>query len=56
MYKIYCQGRKNSKWKEYSREYESLEEVEEAKRKSEELQVCDVYGNIIKYKIVTVNQ
>jgi len=54
MHKVYCRGRKNSKWKEYSSEYQNFEDAEKCKQKAENRQSCDIYGNLIRYKIVTI--
>ena len=32
MYKVYCRGRKNAKWMEYSSEFETLQEAENCKQ------------------------
>jgi len=52
MYKVYCQGGKYARWQPYSNEYESREDAEQCKKQAENLISCDVYGNLIRYKIV----
>jgi len=54
MYKVYCRGRKYCKWVEYSGEFDTLQEAENCKQWAEDLRTCDVYGNLIVYKIKTV--
>lgn len=51
MYKVYCRGRKNSKWKPYSKKFNTLEEAENCKKNAEDRRICDIYNNIIIYKI-----
>jgi len=51
MYKVYCRGRKYCKWMPYSNEFDTIEEAENCKKVAEDRRTCDVFGNIIVYKI-----
>jgi hypothetical protein len=51
MYKVYCRGRKNARWVEYSGEFFTLQEAENCKRIAEARRTCDIHGNLIMYKV-----
>lgn len=53
MYKVYHKGRKNSKWKPYSKEFNTLQDAENCKKIAEDRRTCDVHGNLITYKIIS---
>jgi hypothetical protein len=54
MYKVYSKGRKNAKWREYSREFDTMLEAENCKKIAEDRNTCDIHGNIVVYKIESV--
>lgn len=53
MYKVYCRGRKNSKWRSYSKEFNALQDAKNCKNIAKNRKTCDVYGNLIMYKIIS---
>ena len=54
MYKVFCNSKAHRKYQPYSKEYETIKEAELCKKRAEERNICDIYGNLINYKIKEV--
>ena len=52
MYKVYCNSKAHRKWQPYSNEYKTIEEARQCKEEAEKRQTLDVFGNLIRYKII----
>ena len=51
MYQVFCNSKTHQKYQSYSKKYETIEEAEQCKKRAEERNICDIYGNLINYKI-----
>ena len=54
MYKVFCNSKAHRKYQPYSKEYKTIEEAEQCKNEAEARNICDVYGNLINYKVKEV--
>jgi hypothetical protein len=54
MYQVFCNSKAHRKYQPYSKEYETIKEAELCKKRAEERQSCDVFDNMVNYKIKEV--
>jgi len=54
MYQVFCNSKAHRKLQPYSKEYKTIEAAELCKKEAEARQICDVFGNIIKYKVISL--
>ena len=54
MFKVFCNSKAHRKLQPYSKEYKTIEEAERCKQQAEERKILDIYGNLIKYKVVSL--
>ena len=52
MFKVYCRSKAHKQWKPYSQPFIELSNALKCKEKCESRKICDVYGNLIEYKVV----
>lgn len=52
MFKVYCRSKSHKQWKSYSQPFIELSNALKCKEKCESRKICDVYGNLIEYKVV----
>ena len=56
MFKVYCRSKAHKQWKPYSQPFIELSNALKCKEKCESRKICDVYGNLIEYKVVEENE
>lgn len=54
IFKVFCRSKTHKHWKPYSQPFINLENAEMCKVKCENRKMCDVYGNLIEYKVMEV--
>lgn len=56
MFKVYCRSKSHKQWKPYSQPFIKLENAEKCKLRCESQKHCDIYGNLLEYKVVEEKQ
>lgn len=56
MFKVYCRSKAHKQWKEYSQPFIELDNAIACKEKAEKGRTCDVFGNLIEYKVMQIKR
>ena len=56
MFKVYCRSKAHKQWKEYSQPFIELDNAIACKEKAEKRRICDVFGNLIEYKVMQIKR
>lgn len=56
MFKVYCRSKAHKQWKEYSQPFIELDNAIACKEKAEKRRTCDVFGNLIEYKVMQIKR
>ena len=56
MFKVYCRSKAHKQWTEYSQPFMELDNAVKCKEKAEKRKVCDIFGNLIEYKVMVMKR